>query len=486
MRPDEPSGRVSRALTPAALAAAVVGILVVAALLRFPRLSAERLWFDEVFSVVLSLQDIPELLRRALADQTNPPGFYLLLGAWVRIGGLGEGWLRALPAIAGALTPLAVIASARAFGLAWRPALVAGALAAASPLLTEKSLEVRAYSSLALVATLAMAQLVRVALAREEPRVGAYLLLAALHAALVMLHYFGALTVVALTLGGMVATREAGAGQGSPLRARRLVLAAAPAFVLLAAWFGLVVERSRDAELAGNAAWITAPTIGTLRSFASELIGTFGIPAASWAILALVGAAVLWAAGKARTARTGTLLAAALLPLVLAFVIGWLSDRPLWVPRYLIATVPPLLILIAMAIDRVPRPWRTGAIALTLGWSVLAAWQGIPSRARKADWIGIMHELARGTPTVLCVNEPYVSLPLEYYARRERLPVTVLDMRACGPSADAHWAVYRPGTESSLQALTERGARLGRRFSLFTELPATEARRVTWPDEPAR
>jgi uncharacterized membrane protein len=480
MRPDEPSGHVSRTNSPVALAAAIVGILLVSALLRFPRLAAERLWFDEVFSVVLSLQGIPELLRRALADQTNPPGFYLLLGAWVRAGGVGEAWLRALPALAGALTPAAVIGCTRAFGLAWQPALVAGALAAVSPLLIDKSLEVRAYSVLALAGTLATAQVIRVSLSAAEPRARGYLLLAALHVALVMLHYFGVLTVLALTVAGMFATRELGAGEGNPRRARRTLLAAVPALVLFAAWLGLVAAASRDSGLAGNAAWITAPSVATLPSFASEVIGTFGIAAASWVVLALLLGVALWAAGRARTARTSTLLAAALLPLALAFGVGWLSGRPFWVARYLIATLPPLLILVAMAIDRLPRPWRTGAIALTVGWATLAGMHSIGDRPHKADWVTVLEELSRDETTVLCVNEPYVSLPLEYYALRERLPVTVLDMRNCAPSAARYWAVYRPGTEASLGALVARGGRLGPRVSLVTELPETEARMVDW------
>ena len=70
---------------------AVLALTVFAAFGRFPWLTAEDLWFDEVFSVVLASQDLGELLRRAVADQTNPPGFYLLLWGWVRLGSVDEG-----------------------------------------------------------------------------------------------------------------------------------------------------------------------------------------------------------------------------------------------------------------------------------------------------------------------------------------------------------------------------------------------------------
>lgn len=480
MRPDEPQGVVPRAGMPAAVVAGILVVIAVAAAMRFPLLAAERLWFDEVFSVVVSSQSVAELWRRALADQTNPPGFYLLLGAWIRLGSYDEAWLRTLGAIVGTLTPAAVISCARALGAAWRPALVAGTLTAVSPLLVMKSAEVRAYAPLAFVATVAMAQVARIALADRAPRTREFIALAALQIALVMLHYFGALTVVALTLAGLSASRPRGGDPGAGRRATGIVAASAPALLILAAWLALVV-RSADAGFASNAAWITAPGISTLPSFATEMVGVFGMRTLAWVVLVALAGSTAWAATAGRSRRTEILLLAVVLPLALAFGTGWLTGRPLWVSRYLISTVPPLMMLLALAAESLPSRMRFPAATLLLLWAGVAGVHATVSRTLKTDWVRVLGELSGGRATLICTNESFVSLPLEYYAVRDQLPVRVVEMPRCRATGERAWAVYRPGTESSFAELTDRGVTFGPRLSLVTSLPPTAARRIVWP-----
>lgn len=482
MRPDEPAGRVRLTGAPTMAALGVLAVLALSVALRFPWLAAERLWFDEVFSVVVASQEIGELLRRVVADETNPPGFYLLLGAWVRLGGYEEAWIRTLPAVAGTLVPLMLVLAARVAGVGWRPAIVGGLLAAASPLLIAKSIDVRSYALLALVATSALA--FALWLARRPARIprGAWMALAALHLLTVSVHYFGALTVVALTLAGSVVARDAGRE-----RLVAFALAALPALIALGAWLVLVARLTGDAEFGENAAWIAEPSLGSAPSIAAQYVGAFSSRVFAWGVAAVVAGTLAWAV-IARDRLLRALAMAVLVPLALALIVGWALDHPIWVGRYLIATVPPLMLVLALALerlgDRAGGTARHAIVTFTLGWAMLAGLHDLAAAPRKPDWPAIIGALSRHGPATACVNEGYVGLGLEYYAVRDRGPLEVRLMRDCVASDRLTWAVYRPGTERALEELVARGARLGPRFSLVTEMPPTEARLVHW-DAPA-
>ncbi len=469
------SGRLTGAPTAAAIG--VITVLAVSAALRLPWVAAERFWFDEVFSVVVASQEVGELLRRVIADETNPPGFYLLLGAWVRLGGFDEAWVRTLTAIIGALTPLALTVGARAGGIAWRPAIVAGLLAAGSPMLIEKSIDVRAYAPLALLATLAMGLALWMWRRRERIPYVAWFALATLGVALVATHYFGALTIAALVVATWLATRER-------LMPARFVLVGTPAALALGAWLVIVARATADARFGENASWIAEPSLASVPPFTAQYVGAFGSPAFAWLLVALVLRALAWAVFESRDRLVHALTAMVLVPLVLALLIGWAVGQPLWVSRYLIATAPPLLLVVSLAIERARERFgqRVGLAVATfaVGWATLAGLHAHGSGPRKPDWPAIVTALTREGPSVACVNEGYVGLGLEYYALRDRVPLEVHLMRDCGASTRPTWVVYRPGTEGALGDMIARGARLGPRFSLVTEMPVTEARRVDW------
>jgi hypothetical protein len=303
-------------------------------------------------------------------------------------------------------------------------------------------------------------------------------LLAALHVALVMLHYFGALTVLALSAGGAWTV-----ARGHPTRARQAMrafgLAALPALLLLGAWLLAVSRAAGGDEVGENASWIEPPTLHSLPRFASSVIGAFSEPAAAWSLLALLGGAVLWGAWTVAAARP-LLACAVIVPVLLALLAGGATGRSLWVPRYLVAVVPPLLLLVALAADRLRTPWRTGAVALLLGWAALAGTHALGERARKPDWPALIAGFTRAGPAQACVNETYVSLPLAYYTVSTGQPLAVRRMSRCLPAGGLTWAVYREETASALRHLTTRGATLGPAFPLLTDLPPLRARLVTW------
>ena len=453
--------------------------MLAAGWLRLHGLTAEEPWFDEVFSIVLASQDLSELLRRSVADQTNPPGFYLLLWAWTRLGGFDLAWMRLLPALAGTLTVPALALAARATGATWSGALVAGALVAVSPLALAMSSELRAYAPLALVTALAIA-----AAASRRP-----VALATCGVALVSLHYFGALVVAALALGTLWADRS---------RPRVALLPAIPAAVALALW-GLLVYGTGDAgTVGGNASWIPAVGLRALTSFGSVIIGTFGTEAGAVAVplafllsllLALRFAlprALPFAPPEAvsRAVMNGSssahlVIAVAVVPLALVAVATLLTGRALWVPRYLIVAIPGWILLVQRAIDHAGR-WRATAVGALLGWATLAGTLAEQTRVKKTAWSSIARALTAGAPRTICVNESYVGLPLRYQALSMRLPLTVLDLSACTPTRAPDAMIVREGTEASLDRLRAVGAELGHARDLGTALPATSIVTLHW------
>lgn len=463
---------------------AVLALTVFAALWRFPWLTAEDLWFDEVFSVVLASQEPGELLRRAVADQTNPPGFYLLLWGWMRLGSVGEAWIRVLPALAGTLTVPAIVALGRSSGLRWSAALLGGLLAAASPLLLAMSLEARAYAPLALLSAISLALAARLArrdaTARHSGALRLRLTLAAVDVGLVMLHYFGAFVVVARVIAAGLSTRDAEREARRRVR-RDALLTALPAAAALALWLAVVILLAPRDQVGVNAAWIPLPDAAAVLAFGSTLIGTFDTAAGALGVSAiLLGAvAVAWVAA-ARHEQAPWLLVAATLPVALVIVAGLLSGRSLWVARYLVIVLPAALLLVAALPSRLPAPWRTPALLGLAGWACLAGLFDTRTRQAKPAWSRIVPSLGAGGPTTLCVNEPFVGLPLQYHAIRRNVPLTVQEMEPCAASRSADWVMYRPGTEGSLDLIRSAGGRVGEARPLETELPPVVLRRVEW------
>jgi len=457
----------------------LLGLTALAALRRLPARGLEGLWFDEVFTVVLAAQDLPELLRRALADETNPPGFYLLTWLWARLGGFDLVWLRTLPALAGILAVPATALFARRLGSSWRSALLAAAAIDASPLMLAMSLEVRAYALLALLAAWSSSLVLA---PRTRPRAQA-ITLAATQVALVALHYFGALVVLGQCVAVFWTDR---ARLGATIRA------ALPAALVTMAWIAVVVASSTDASVGSNASWIVPPDLARLRGFAPSVLGTLGSPGGAMVAMGLLAAAILLAGRRAlgtddAATRARWLLAVGVLPLAIVFVASTVGPRSLWVPRYLIIALPALCVLVAELPEllarhaRLARLARLAAVTALATWLLLAGTHDAAARPQKPDWAVIVRTMAGTRPAVVCVNEAYVALPLRYHAVSERLPLTVLDFAECAAQGRGDWAVLRAETITSIPQLIAAQAMVGAGRPLTDARPVLAIRWLRWP-----
>ncbi|MEK0430454.1 MAG: hypothetical protein RL139_258 [Gemmatimonadota bacterium] len=437
-------------------------LTLAAALLRLHGLAAEEPWFDEVFSIVASSQDLPTLWRSALADQTNPPGFYLLLWGWIHLGGFDLAWMRLLPALASIVAVPAVGLATFRLGRGAGPALVAAALAAVSPLMLAMAHELRTYAMLALVTTLTLAAVVR----------GHRVATAAGYLALVALHYFGAFVVAALALGEILR---------DPRRWRAAVATALPSALLLGGWLALVAQ-SAVGRVGGNAAWIPPFQPHDLVTLAAQVVGTFGTaPGAALVSAALLAALGIGLVAARRDPPLRPVVTLAVLPLLLVGVTATLLDRPLWVARYLIIVLPAWWMLLAIALGRWSgRAGRVGTLAM-LAWATLAGLHAERVRPRKTAWSAVARALTTAGPRTLCATEFYVTLPLRYQALEHGIPLTLLDLDACTAARRPDGVLLRPGTETMLRVLAARGATIGPATDLHTMFPETRLAPIAWP-----
>src|SRR5881628_3390484 len=81
----------------------LVGVAAVAAGLRWFRIDAQSLWYDEGISAHQLTRSFPEILRAAALD-THPPLYYWTLKAWSETVGASEIGLRSLSAVWGVAT----------------------------------------------------------------------------------------------------------------------------------------------------------------------------------------------------------------------------------------------------------------------------------------------------------------------------------------------------------------------------------------------
>jgi uncharacterized membrane protein len=130
------------------LPAATILVLLIALLglgLRFHRLGAQSLWYDEGFSVYLARMSLGEITARTAAD-IQPPLYYYLLHAWIQIFGDREDALRSLSLLFGVLTIPLMAAVAWQLFRSPMASILAALLVAVSPLHVWYGQETRMYT----------------------------------------------------------------------------------------------------------------------------------------------------------------------------------------------------------------------------------------------------------------------------------------------------------------------------------------------------
>jgi mannosyltransferase len=344
----------SRWSTPAILAL----LTVVSVALRTRQLNA-GFWIDEGLSVGIAhhhLSSIPGLLTQ----DGSPPGYYLLLGVWIRVFGDSERATHALSLVfAIGCIPLAYAAARSLFG---RPtALVCALLAALDPYLTYYGQETRMYSVEALLSLVVVLAYVNGILRARTGWTVAFVVTTAL---MVYVHNWALFLCVGLFVATALVARD---------RLARFAVAALGVAVLYAPWLPTLLDQVRHT----GAPWSTAPSFHDL-VLAPGAVFSGDAPFVAFALVAVAG---LGEVVRRRADPERTIVLSLAVVVAVTITLAWIVSQisPAWTSRYFAITLGPLILLAARALVR---GGRLGAFALV---AVVFLWGGYSLKDNKEN-----------------------------------------------------------------------------------------------------
>jgi uncharacterized membrane protein len=346
----------------------LLGLLVVAFILRFHYLYASGLWFDEAASYFIASKGLSGILDYArLAPGEHPPTYYWPLLLWMNAAGTTEFALRYFSVWFGMLfIPLFYRFARRHFD--FRLALLATVLSVPMPFLVNYSQEARMYTMVMCLSVLAMDYFLRWAAGDRDAALKHFLFLLLATS----VHYYAILLMAAQDVY-LLGRRDLWRPMGKLVVLWHLLLVAA-----LSAWFftasGVVVSAGRAftnpifagrslEEMSRIAIDLTVGGV-VIRPLSTA---DYALAASAW-VLILVGA--LWAHRHLDAWTRGVplrawLFALAIVPPLLATVVPYV-----YAARYLFVTAPALLLLMAVGLLGLQ---QQGRLALVLGSAALIA-----------------------------------------------------------------------------------------------------------------
>ncbi|MGZ4925275.1 MAG: glycosyltransferase family 39 protein [Halobacteriota archaeon] len=137
-----------------AYSVALLGAILIGALLRLYHLGTQSIWWDEAFSVWISQLSLSQIVQRTAVD-VHPPLYYFILHYWIAVFGSSEIAVRSLSALFGVLAiPAIYLVGRQLFDK--EAGLVGALILALSALNIWYSQEARMYSLMVLLALLSM------------------------------------------------------------------------------------------------------------------------------------------------------------------------------------------------------------------------------------------------------------------------------------------------------------------------------------------
>ncbi len=445
--------------------ARILAVTLLGFALRLTFLDRQSLWYDEAFSLAVAQADWPIFWAALLSDGVHPPGYYLLLRGSLALFGQSEFALRFPSVLAATLgVPLIYRLGCILGGQRW--GMAAGLLLALNPYSLWYAQEARMYSLLLCLSIAGGYAFWRLVV---RPELSRWLWLTLVLALGFAIHYF-AFVLSLVQFIYLVAS----------LRWTHRVLrwwatAQVAAFVPFLPW--AIAVATREGRNFGIG-WIHPPTLLDLPLTLSNLALALSDPAQlwTWAGLALVGGIAV-AGLVARTevrVRSTTLTTnlpvrdRGLLPpvrdgaapysyllvwLLVPLVFTWLISLrlPVYVDRFLIICLPPLLLLISTM--SLSSSWRACGtmIVLIMVSAVTSARLWVDPGLAKEDWrkaatyVWSMEEPG----DALVMRDFQTGIPFGYYYRGElKLHSASVNQQATplgdlGRGYNRLWLVYR-------------------------------------------
>lgn len=376
---------------------AVCGLTGLVLGLGFFRLGDKSIWLDEAASLVRART---ESIWESLAAQSNMGLHTFLLHFWIRVFGESETAIRSLSVLFAALcVPAVYLVGRRLFDR--HVGLVGAVLLTPNAFFLSWAQQARGYSLLVLLVTLScyffLGEL-------EDPSWRNRIGYVASSAAALDTHYFAGFVILAQLLTLLVLRRRT---------------AFSKTWLGVAASIGIlglpeVVFALRTGTKGID--WIPSPSVDLLRSAVRDLGGRGGI--SPLVLLSACGFAVVSAAYLRDRWREGFLFAWLAVPIALSFAVSYV--QPVFVSRYILVSLPALVLLSARGLTRLRAPLLVAgifAVVFASGYQ-LTTWYRAGSTA---DWRAVKrYVFASMRPGDAVLFYPdYARLPFQYYERRD-------------------------------------------------------------------
>ncbi len=379
-----------------------------AAALSFYSIADKSLWLDEAFSVALARLDWSEMWRVITVRESNMGLYHVLLHYWVQLG-TGEFAVRSLSAITAIVSIAPVYAiGARLFGV--NTGIIAALLLAMNAFFIQYAQEARGY---ALVLLLSAASAYLFLKAIDKPSVKSWGAYAAIGALSIYAHFFGAWVIAANFLSGLAVR---GLAQKRNLVVSNLVIALLVSPLLVS----ILAPHAHDSHLG----WLAKPSLQTFTRFFNALTG-YGGPALVIVHSVVCGFALLSASARQRRAH-GSLITWnyaflctwLFLPVLGSFLLS-IVFKPIFHPRYLIISLPPLVLIAAAGVQNLRPAWLKLATVLLLlvlsSRGLVALYSG--RCCQKENWRAatkyVLDNSVAGDGMVF--QAPYARIAFEYY-----------------------------------------------------------------------
>lgn len=402
---------------PTGVQLAAISLLAVS--LRVLFLGKHSFWTDEIYSIRTAQLSWAGLWHNLTNIEANMGIYYGLLHLWLNLGD-SEAIIRLLSVIPGVLTiPVGFLLGARLFGV--RTGLLAALLLAVNAYHIQYSQEARSYSLLVLMVMLSSLYWVRSIESPSKGNWAGYVIFGVLAA---YLHFFGFLVFAAHATSLIFLSR-------SQIPWRGVLISGVVSGVLLAP---LAVFISINL---GSRGFISETSLSDIYRFLISVSGSANGTETQGGILLLlailvpfIGAAVIglktWKANGPSLAswRYGLLITWFLLPFIAALIVS--TVKPIFVPRFLIVSLPPMTLLAAAGLLQVrfssqkylralPAFLITALLALS-AQSAFAYFEDF----EKEDWRGVTdHLIERWQPgDGIIYYWPGQEKNADYYLRR--------------------------------------------------------------------
>ena len=332
--------------------------------MRVWRLADVSLDGDEIFSLLLARSDWHTLFAGAVKDAIHPPLFYVLLKAWVWLGGESLFWLRLFPVVASGLCLIPLFLLCADLGISRGARNLAVFMASVHPYALYFAQHMRMYCLLALFGLASIWGFERYL--KDGTRRN-LIILSAGNLLLVYSHYYGWL-IVGLEFLYLVWKKRSAL--------LPFLVASALVLALFSPWAWVAAQALQaKGGLAENLGWVPRPDLRDLSWFYVELSGMAELLRFGSRLTVVVLAFLYILYRRREEPGFHWLVVVSLAPALVTYLVSlWLSQS-IWGSRHLIFTLWPFLLVLADVV------WRLRTTARIMALALIVAWAGFSAKA---------------------------------------------------------------------------------------------------------